>query len=388
MNSKDSASVGSGSISTTEQVSGRVLVVDDDPAGRQLLRDIVEAEGHEVTEAESGQAAIDLLFDTRRPLPNAVLLDILMPGIDGFETCRRIKANQRTSHVPVIVVTALNDRTNRLEAIRAGANDYFSKPIDADEVALRVRNAVEINRLFNRVQDNLFELQELQALRDVLIHMMVHDMRQPITALLGFLHVLSMHAKGSENGKVADMCREIAERLAAMVDSVLDIQKMERGQLSLELDEVELGEFAEAQVSHFLQSPFYERTVTFAPPERTLRVLCDRHLIQRVLFNLIDNAIKYTPSGKSVRVSVDRRADAARVSVADSGPGIAAEYHNMIFEKFGQVRVEISGLRPSWGLGLAFCKMAVTAHNGSIGVDSMVGSGSTFWFELPLAAKG
>ena len=159
---------------------GRVLVVEDEEKIRRLLRDILETQGHEVLVAEDGERALATAF--AEP-PDVVLLDIMLPRMDGFEVCRCLRQDARTGHVPILMVTALQDRTAMLTGIRAGANDFLTKPIDAEELRLRVSNAVSAKHLYDKIQDDRARLEALSSLRDNLTDMIVHDMRSPLLAV-------------------------------------------------------------------------------------------------------------------------------------------------------------------------------------------------------------
>ncbi len=147
------------SSSKLETLTGHVLVVDDEEQNRELLRDLVEEQGHQVTEAENGEQALERV---KKATPDVILLDVMMPGMDGFEVCRRLKANPETAPIPILLVTSLTERSERLTGIEAGANDFISKPIDTQDVLLRVRNAVYTRHLYNTVQENYEKVQKLE----------------------------------------------------------------------------------------------------------------------------------------------------------------------------------------------------------------------------------
>jgi len=314
--------------------------------------------------------------------PDVVLLDVQMPGIDGFEVCRRLKAAPETAAVPVLLVTALSDRDHRLEGIRAGANDFITKPIDSADLMLRVRNALQMRRLFKEVEAQYRKLEELESLRDNLVHMVVHDLRSPLTAVYGNLQLLQldMAPLGPDATETLSETLRATQRITDMVSDMLDVSRMETGQMPLELEAVDVGVLvAETVRSVGARDP----PIHYDPPAGTVTARCDRKVIGRVITNLLDNAIKFTPAGAAVRVAVAHDdGTGVRVAVHDAGPGIPPESREVIFEKFGQVRgVKQTGR--SSGLGLTFCKLAIEAHGGRIGIESEVGLGSTFWFVVP-----
>lgn len=365
-----------------DAVTGRVLVVDDQDTNRLLLRDLLEAQGHEVSEAVDGTEALQRIGDAT---PDVVLLDIGMPGMDGFEVCRRIKADPATASIPVLLVTALSQRDQRLLGIGAGANDYITKPIDKSDLSLRVRNAIRMRQLYLEVEEQYRRLEKLELLRDSLVHMIVHDLRSPLAGIRAYLDLLKLDGAGKLDAELTDSiegARKVAVEMTDMVSDLLDVSRMEVGEMPLELAPADLGALAVDAVTAAGAAPRVRIRVE-APADR-LRVVCDAGVIRRVVTNLVGNAVKFTPSSGQISVSVQGDGAEVKVSVADTGHGIPSEYHQKVFEKFGQVEAARHGAKHSSGLGLTFCKYAVEAHGGRIGLESAVGKGSTFWITLPV----
>ncbi|MFL5402080.1 MAG: response regulator [Gemmatimonadales bacterium] len=359
-----------------------VLVVDDESRNVLLLTDLLESRNYHVLSAPDGQQGLAL---ARERNPDVVLLDVMMPRLNGFDVCRQIKGDQRTAMIPVLLVTSLDARQDRLAGIDAGANDFITKPIDAGDLLLRVRNAIATKRLHDQVVAQLHRLQELEAARDTLTHMIVHDLRSPLTGLQGYLDLLRTVADG--NAEVVEYASEatgIAARLNEMVSQVLDVSRLESRQMPLSLKETDLGELIPAAVASLGPPPSgigisYE----LGPPST---IACDPELIRRVMINLVGNAFKFARNGGVVRVSGTAAGDCVRLSVTDNGPGVPAEFRQLIFEKFGQAPLGQGSSMRSTGLGLTFCKLAVEAHGGQIGVENADGGGARFWIELPRVA--
>ncbi|MEX0925746.1 MAG: response regulator [Dehalococcoidia bacterium] len=363
---------------------GRVLIVDDDDSNRLLLRDLLGSDGHTVMEATSGEEALARLNDSATDL---VLLDLMMPGMDGFEACRRIKGNSQTMHLPVLVITALNERKDKIAGMRAGANDFITKPVDTQDVRLRVRNAVAAKQLFDELQASYSRLKGLEAMRDSLTQMIVHDLRSPLTGIDSFLSLLSRRAADRLDERdilLVQQARIATGRLVDMISSVLDVSRLEAGAMPLDIARCDLT----AVVGEAIESPGLPQgsaAIAHDLPARPVFVSCDSEIIRRVVVNLLDNALKFTPARGEVRIEMSVDEGQPTVAVVDQGPGIPPEYREKVFEKFGQIESREQGRKYSSGLGLAFCKMAVEAHGGSIGVESEVARGSRFWFKLPAA---
>jgi two-component system sensor histidine kinase/response regulator len=364
---------------------GRVLVVDDEADNRDLLRDLLAAHGHQVVEAATGEEA---LRAAEAGVPDTIILDVVLPDLDGFSVCRRLKENPRTAAVPILLVTALRERKDRLAGMDAGANDFLSKPIDTQDVLLRVRNAVHTRHLYDELAENYARLRQLEMLRGELTQMIVHDLRTPLAALLSGLQTLK--AAGPLN-PVQQECYEMAASdgaaLLGIINDLLDITRMEEGSLPLELQDLSAPDLLEAALRQVaaLAQEMHQSIVRQVDPYLPT-FAGDEDKLRRTLVNLVGNAIKFTPEGGTITCSIrfDESAMALAFSVRDTGEGIPREAFARIFEKFGQVESRKAGRRGSTGLGLTFCKLAVEAHGGRIWVESELGKGSAFSFTIPI----
>lgn len=356
-----------------------ILAVDDTPANLSLLKE----RGYRVRPVPSGALALQAAAAER---PSLILLDIGMPEMDGFEVCRRLKADARLKDVPVIFLSAHTDVADKLKAFAVGGVDYVTKPFQFEEVHARVAAHLEICRQRRALEESYQKLADLEKLRDSLVHMMVHDLRTPLSALCAFLDFLKEDAGPalSEDGRNdIEEATAAARKMVDMVSTILDVSKLEAGRLVPRLAAHDVGAIA-ADVAKSLGALTRDRTLWVEPRSAPAMALVDRELIARVLQNLLANALKFTPTGANISVRVESAGDVVHVEVKDSGPGIPADQLGRIFDKFGAVEARASGRRySSTGLGLNFSKLAVEAHGGAIGVDSVEGKGSTFWFTVP-----
>lgn len=362
-----------------------ILVVDDTPANLQLLTGMLKDCGYKVRPALSGELALQT---ARHSPPDLILLDITMPGLSGYEVAEQLKQDTQLQKIPIIFISALTETLDKVRAFTVGGVDYVTKPFQYEEVAARVETHLKIRRLqadLEKTNQELSrrndELHELQELRDNLVHMIIHDMNSPLGAIIGFISISESSGKvppdiAGHLGKALNA----AQNLGDMVRSMLDISKMESGELRLDRTDCDLSAITREIFSRF-ESLRRNRSFEISDPGQPFIAAADHDLISRVLQNLVGNALKYAPNNSVVRVALESTGDLARVSVIDAGQGIPPEFHGRIFEKFGQVKR--SGPRVGTGLGLTFCKLAIEAHGGRIGVKSEVGKGSTFWFEIP-----
>ena len=368
--------------STEKRGKGELLVVDDEAINREMLKALLTADGYEVHEAADGQEALEVVGRRR---PDCILLDLSMPRLGGVEVCREVKAAPATRMIPVIVITANQDSQSRLDAISAGADDFLTKPYVPEEVRLRVRNAVGTKHLYDRSQDDLRRLQSLEATKDTLTHMLIHDLKQPLTAIKAYGDLLAMRleAKGDEeNLGVARKVGGFVDSTVSMISLILDIARLEEGKLPLQLSKLDLAQLLETAVDAST-SVAATRSIRLELVTGAVEVTGDHDLVVRIAENLLSNAVKYSPDGAMVKVATVEKADSAGFTVTDHGPGIPREYHTLIFEKFGQVEMGDNRKKYSSGLGLAFCRLAAEAHGGTIEIESAPGLGATFTVLLP-----
>ena len=360
--------------------SPSILVVDDTPANLQMLADILKLRGYRARPVPSGRLA---LMAAKADPPDLILLDVNMPEMDGYEVCAELKRDPSLAAIPVIFISAYGETVDKMRAFSAGGLDYITKPFHVEEVEARIAVHLQLRRQQRELESSLAKQRELEAMRDTMVHMIVHDLRAPLTAVFNYLDLVREQEAGfisPESIQNLDLAMKASRWMVQMVGVLLDASKIESGQMVLRLVDCDVGEVI-AEAIDAIRSLADEKNVLYEAVR--VRACVDRDAIARVVQNLVTNAVKLTPPGGDVQVSLQTTASALRIAVSDHGPGIAVEHHPKIFEKFGQLDTNIRQSIPSSGLGLYFCKLAVEAHGGRIGVDSEVGKGSTFWFELP-----
>ena len=369
-----------------------VLIVDDEERNIKLIKGMVLNEKYEVATASCGQEALDYLESNQVDL---IILDVMMPDIDGFEVCRRLKEDETTRHIPILMVTALMEKEHRIKAMEVGADDFLSKPVDRTELLVRVKSLLRIKSYHDKVLESNeeiiaknFELEKLEQTKEELTHMVVHDLMNPLSVISMGLDLLMFDELNynDEQIKTMQQCHHNCDELKRMIQSMLDIHKMEDGKLQPVIKEVEISDLIGSLIESFQASAAYNQIeLEYDSSGSDHTIHGDEMLIKRVISNLISNAIRHTPPFGKVKIGVDgvEGNGSLKLSVRDTGDGIDPKYHDKIFERFEQVDLRESGVKVgSSGLGLAFCKMAVEAHGGNIWVESN-GNGSAFYFSVP-----
>lgn len=368
------------------KVGATILVVDDNVHNLRIAEAQLVHAGYEVVTAESGEAAIDLF--AARPFA-LVLLDVLMPAMDGFETCRRLRAMPR-GDVPIVFLTALNDVVTHEQALESGADDFLGKPINRTELLIRVRSLIRIKNLQDDLRQERDKLVQLQLQKDELSALLVHDLKNPLASILanGEFVVGTPSLPSQVQEAVRDVVTS-AGTMHRMVVNLLDINRSEDGCLVVRRDAIdpavlveELQSLSRRRLANRKQNLVLSRT-----GER--RIDGDRELVQRVLENLLDNCMKYTPSGGTIWIDItDDASGGVEIRVRDEGKGIPPAYRERIFEKFTQLERDAQvHARTSHGLGLVFCRLAVEAHGGKVWVEDNQPRGSSFCVRLPAVSS-
>ncbi len=339
----------------------RVLVIDDSSSAHEVMAGLLHAEGYELHFAFGGNQGLEM---AALLLPQAICCDLMMPEISGLEVCTRLKADAATRHIPIIMVTALDSKEVLAQALAAGADDFVTKPIHSLELRARLRSMVRISRQYH-------ELEEALRLRTDLSHMVVHDLRGPLSGLLLSAEMIRIEPLSPQQSESLTRVELAGERLNQMLFDILAIGQIEAGKLPLRRTLAPLGELFTTALKNF--SPLAASrhlklrngAAGGAPVEKPISM--DRSLVERVIDNLLTNALKFSPAGGTIVLSGGATPEGGGViEVADEGPGVPSALRERIFEKF-----EIGELHPQAaqiGLGLAFCKLVAEAHGGRIAV--------------------
>jgi signal transduction histidine kinase len=384
---------GEGQALTEPAPRAGILVVDDEPANRRLLRACLQGT-YTVHDVDGASAALELL--ARTPI-DLVLLDVMMPGMGGLELCREIKRTQ-PEYLPVILVTGFGRQQDRNAGLQAGADDFVTKPFDRHELLLRVRTFVRLRAQDQRIhrqlealseQEQLIRrqvkaLEELSAMKDDLVSLMVHDLRNPLTGIAGFLDLLAEGAADPEVRSEAMEALEASGRIRETLDDLLFVRLLETSTLTLHRELVRpesIVEDAIASVRGAARARGVE--ISALAESHDLLLNADRKLVRRAVENLLGNALKYTPEGSTVRAAIRRTGTEVEIEVADRGCGVPEAFKQQVFQKFASVEAARGEARRGVGLGLYLVSLVATAHGGRTSVRDRGHGGAAFGLYLP-----
>ncbi len=363
-----------------------LLVVDDDPVNVELLCELLQAMEYRVEGALDGESA---LRKAREGRPDLILLDIMMPGMNGFEVCRQLRAMPETAKIPVVFVTALSDTDDKLRAIEVGGDDFLTKPFHRPVLLARIRSLLRLKVAGDELEQSYRRLKEMEQLRDDLMKMIVHDLKSPLAAVLGTLEMVTDGDLGEIPEDAHRLLSDAQQRgtdMLQLMDDLLELAQLEDSHVQLQLAPLRSDDLLRAVSEEWTVRTEQEGATLALAAVPTIPLLADEHLLRRVFANLIGNAVKH--GGDGVRISLAARlapgGETMHFTVADDGHPIPPAYHELIFSKYGSVPSRPSpAARPS-GLGLTFCKLAVEAHGGRIWVRNGPAGGNVFEFCIPL----
>jgi two-component system sensor histidine kinase/response regulator len=375
-----------------------ILIVDDEPANRALVRAYFDSR-YRLREAADGAQALEIVKSAPVDL---VLLDVMMPHLSGIDVCQRIKqGNGDRPYLPVILLTALDAQEDRNRGLQAGADDFLTKPVDRHELLLRVQTFIrlrqqdqrirqqldELNRRDEVIRTQVEELRALGALKDDLVSLMVHDLRNPLTGIVGFLEVIQTKAEDPELRDDAQMAMEAGAHLKEILDDMLHIRVLESGAVQIHRELVEVDALVKDAITSICgaaRARHVEISQVMDPLDSY--IVADRKLVRRAIENLLTNALRYSPSGAIVQAAVRRIEDDVEIEIADRGEGIPDHLKALLFQKFGSIEASLGKSRLGVGLGLYLVRLVANAHGGRAVVRNRVGGGTSFALLLPRQA--
>ncbi len=381
-----------------------ILVVDDQPQNRELLEAYLVAAGHKVQLAANGREALNAVAQSH---PDVILLDILMPEIDGYEVCRRLKADPNTAFIPIVIITALQDIEHRLKGIDTGADEFLTKPFNHVELLTRVRSLlrakalhdeiVATNRLLEeRVAERtaaleraLRDLRETDRVKTEFLANISHELLTPLTPVKGYIPALLQQVFGPitpDQRQTLEIISTSVDRLHSLIENLLTFMRWEAGHVPVRLEPMALEAVAGLALE-ITRQEVGDKKIAFQThiPENLPAIRGDLTALTSALRQVLDNAIKFTPGGGTVSLEMRSQdgGSGVRLTISDTGVGIPAEALPRIFDKFYQADASATRRHGGTGLGLAIVKRILDAHNALIAVHSRVGQGTQVQMQFP-----
>lgn len=366
----------------------KILVVDDIPANVLLLKMMLEQSGFGVLTAQGAEEAFSRLEEEQVDL---ILMDVLMPGVDGFELAKQLKEHSDYQEIPIIFLTALNTSTDVIKGFQLGGDDFVSKPFNKEELLVRIRyqlNMIEAKRTIKRQTE---ELEKTIAGRDALYSVIAHDLRVPMSSMKMILNALAIKAK-EQHGNEAELvdmlhsANEISEHLFVLLDNLLKWTSSQLGRLKAVPQSINLPELVEGIVEvSSITAATKDIQLNFYPSSMTgMEVFVDIDMIKTSIRNLISNAIKFSYRGKEVDVVVKIKEGEAILEVIDRGRGISQENQAKLMDLSSHYTTFGTENESGSGLGLLLVSEFLKLNNGRVFFTSKEGEGSTFGFALPV----
>lgn len=357
-----------------------ILIVDDVAKNIQLVAKFLTKEGYNLFFAQSGETALKQIESRTFDL---VLLDVMMPGMDGFEVCEKIKSTEKNKDIPVIFLTAKTDDEAIAQGFKIGGVDYVTKPFTPTELVARVKTHLEL-----RAREK--ELKDLNNTKDTLLSVISHDLKTPFFNIMGIGELLLNDYQEYDENTIKELIGNMvdASRVShILLDNLLNWTRIQTGKIIYEPEVVDVEELVKENLA-FVHSQAKNKEVTCTYKlSGKIEVYADLNMFHTIVRNLVTNAIKYTPRGGKVEVSVEKGKKKATITVRDTGVGIPAERLESILNLTEFTTTPGTEMETGSGFGLILTREFVEKNKGEMSIESAVGEGSSFKFTLPLSDK-
>jgi two-component system sensor histidine kinase/response regulator len=362
----------------------KILIVDDVMSNVLLLKILLTNEKFQVCTANCGNACIE---QARKEHPDLILLDVMMPDINGFDTAVIMKKDDELKDIPIIFLTALNTPQDLVKGFQVGASDFLTKPFNKEELVMRVMQQISLVAAKRIIQKQNKELKATLNNRDKMYSVIAHDLRSPMASIRMVLNLVvqstSADTVGPELYTLLDQANRESEEVHDLLDNLLKWTKSQTGRLNVVLQDLDLNDIIPGVVEIFeMIAQTKHITLDLQKTEDPLKVHADNDMLKTVMRNFMSNAIKFSPENSTIQILMANEGEFARVSVKDEGVGIAADRLDTIFHK-GETTYGTGGEEGS-GLGLQLCQDFARKNGGDCYVESVEGQGSTFSFTVPL----
>ena len=362
----------------------KILVVDDVVSNVLLLKILLTNEGFQIITANNGEECIET---AKTEKPDLILLDVMMPGISGFDTAVILKKEAETQEIPIIFLTALNNPSELVHGFQVGANDFLTKPFNKEELVMRVMHQVQLVAAKRIIVRQNEELKRTISNRDKMYSVIAHDLRSPMASIRMVLNLvvsaISPDVIGPEMFELLDKANKESEETHDLLDNLLKWTKSQTGRINVVYQDFDINEVIPGVVEIFSMIAFTKKiTLEYKPNCDKLVVRADNDMLKTVVRNFLSNAVKFSPENSTIEIITGIEGEFAKISIRDHGVGIAPERLGELFHK-GETTYGTSGEEGS-GLGLRLCADFARKNGGDVAVESVLGEGSTFSVLVPL----
>jgi len=367
-----------------EEEKQKILIVDDIPSNIQILAEAMRKD-YQIIFATTGEEALRIAM--AEPHPELILLDIMLPDIDGYTVCRNLKKEKKTREIPIIFITAKSEETDETKGFEYGGVDYIIKPFSIPIVKARVQTHIELKRKRDMQKEMADRLEEINQTKNKFLGIAAHDLRSPLGSVRGFSRLLIEELSGQltpDQQEFLDIIYQQSKHMLALVDDLLDVAVIESGKLDLRIQKDSVIEMVEKRIRLFQHKLNKKGIILNTHFDSIPEIAFDRTRIAQVMDNLLSNAIKFSPEKGKIDIKVQKGDDRICIDVIDEGSGIPLEHQPHIFGAFQKFRKKQAGSEKSTGLGLSIVKRIIEAHDGTIQVLSAPDDGTTMRFTLPI----
>ncbi|MFA9371607.1 MAG: response regulator [Labilibaculum antarcticum] len=366
-----------------QEVIPTVLVVDDNPKNIQIIALILRELNYKITIAVDGQTAIDLVDRVR---PDLILLDVMMPGMDGFEACKIIKSKTKNENIPIIFLTALSEKVNIVKGFENGGVDYIVKPFNKEELISRIKTHLELKFARDEMQRLTNHLRELNSIKDKMFSVIGHDLRSPIGSMKMIIdNLLSKADKYADESLIdsVEILSKTSDEVFNLLENLLWWARSQSKAVVIYPENLELEQIV-SSIYYLNKGSFKLKKINFKQViDKDCTVLADINILKTILRNLLSNALKFTPEGGQITLEAYTSGEFVSISIIDTGVGIPANKIPLLFDEKGHLTTFGTNNESGSGLGLKLCGEFVKSSNGHIHVKSEIGLGSTFTIEIP-----
>ncbi len=365
----------------------KILVVDDNPVSLGVLFDYLNLYEFTVFVAQNAEGAFQIVEQEQ---PDIILLDVMMPGMNGFEVCQTLKAQEHTRNIPIIFMTGLSETVDKLKGFDVGGADYITKPISHEEVLARIVSQLTIRKLQHQLQEQNQELSALNASKDQFFSIISHDLRSPFHTLLTLTKLIDEHFDTYSPEKVRAHIKKMrgsAEKLYAFLENLLTWSRLQRGVMEYQPQPINITDMLTHNIRLFSHTADHKRIALSQITSEAVIAYADESMVDTVIRNLTANALKFTLTGGRVELSAITREHDVLVTVSDTGIGIAEKHVPELFRIDTKYSTVGTDGEQGTGLGLSLCQELVTKNGGHIDIETEPGTGSTFRFTLPISER-